>query len=448
MRRHPVTGAAGVARPRAAPPPTDARVRRRPPLRVVDGRLPVKAKAKTSPPAPIHVTVLVGAVTILLALGLVMVLSAGSVASLQAYGWSYYYFAWQAPAALVGGLLAWGISRVDYRRWRPLCVPALFLAVGTLFLVLLPGMGHGAYGARRWIGYGIVKVQPSEFAKPILVLFCAHVSARRLKEGAPPAAVLGPPLLALAVTGGLILFEPDLGTTVAITIAVFAVVFAAGASLRSIGSLVFVSSLMALVMALGAGYRRTRLFSFLDPWSDPQSSGYQLVQSLIALGGGGWTGVGLGASRQKWLFLPNAHTDFIFSIIGEELGLIGTLTVVVLFAVVAWAGLRTAVRAPDAFGTLLAAGVTAWLVGQALINMGTATGLLPVTGIPLPFVSFGLSQLAASLAGVGLLVSVGRAGASTGRGASRTSTHADGSRRRPATRSSTRSASRTSTRSR
>jgi cell division protein FtsW len=164
------------------------------------------------------------------------------------------------------------------------------------------------------------------------------------------------------------------------------------------------------MLALVAGYRRARLFSFLDPWSDPTSSGYQLVQSLVALGSGGWTGVGMGASRQKWSFLPNAHTDFIFAIIGEELGLLGTLTVLVLFAAIAWSGLRIAARAPDLFGALVAVGITAWLVGQALANMGAVTGLLPVTGIPLPFVSFGSSQMLTALAGVGVLGSIGRAG--------------------------------------
>lgn len=374
------------------------------PLRVVKAPPPpVPAASRAS------VVVLVSAVGMLVVLGLVMVLSAGSVASLQNFGWSYYYFSWQVPAVLAGTVIGWLVSRIDYRRLRALCAPGLLVVLGLLALVLVPEVGHSAYGSTRWLGRGAFKFQPSEPAKLALALYCAHATATRAKA-ASVGALIGPALAAMAATGMLVVMEPDLGTTVVLCAIAFAVIVAAGASRKSVGTLVVGGVLAGLTLALTASYRRARIFSFLDPWGDPTSSGYQLVQSLIALGGGGWTGVGLGASRQKWSFLPNAHTDFIFAIIGEELGLVGTLTVVVLFGAVAWAGLRIAARAPDLFGALAATGITAWLVVQGIENMGTVTGLLPVTGIPLPFVSYGMSQLVTSLTAVGVLVSIGRAG--------------------------------------
>jgi cell division protein FtsW len=255
-------------------------------------------------------------------------------------------------------------------------------------------------------------VQPSEVAKLAVVMWGASVTAERARRRPSTGELILPVLAATGAVVLLIMLEPDLGTSVIVCAIAFAVIVAAGASVGSIGALLAGGGGAALVLALAAGYRRVRLLSFLDPWKDAQSSGYQLVQSLLSLGSGGWTGVGLGASRQKWSFLPNAHTDFIFAIIGEELGLIGTLSVVLLFGAIAWSGLRIAARAPDLFGTLAATGITAWLVVQALENMGTVTGLLPVTGIPLPFVSYGMSQLITSLIGVGMLVSIGRAGRS------------------------------------
>jgi len=213
------------------------------------------------------------------------------------------------------------------------------------------------------------------------------------------------PILGIvAVFGGLILIQPDLGTAMLIALTVFVLLFVAGVRLRTLGLSFVLSFGAGMLLILNEGYRRTRFLSFLHPWQDPRNTGYQIVQSLIALGSGHLFGVGLGASRQKWMYVPNAHTDFIFSILGEELGLMGELLVLALFAGLVYAGIRIALRAPDTFGRILAGGITAWLGLQALINMGAVTGVLPITGVPLPFMSFGGSSLIVSLVGVGILI--------------------------------------------
>jgi cell division protein FtsW len=223
-----------------------------------------------------------------------------------------------------------------------------------------------------------------------------------LREVILPLGVL------VAIVAGLIMLQPDLGTTLIVAAIVFVVIFVGGLPLPLIAGLGVVGLLGAGGMALAEGYRRARIFAFLNPFADPLNSGYQAVQSLIALGSGGFFGVGLGASRQKWLYVPNAHTDFIFAILGEELGLIGTMMVIGLFVGFAYLGVRTARRAPDAFGRLVAIGVTTWIVGQAIVNMGAVTGLLPITGVPLPLVSFGGSALVVSLIGIGILANIAR----------------------------------------
>src|SRR5205807_3082254 len=215
-----------------------------------------------------------------------------------------------------------------------------------------------------------------------------------------------PILVVLAAVTLLVMAQPDMGTTLVLGTIVLALLFVGGIELRRIGRLLAIGACGALVLGLVEGYRRARLFSFLHPWKDAGNTGYQIVQSLVGLASGHWTGLGLGASRAKWGFLPNAYTDFIFAIIGEELGLIGTLLVIGLFAAFAVLGVRTALKAPDRFGALLAAGITAWVVGQALINIGAVIGVLPVTGVPLPFVSFGGSSLVITMGAAGILLNV------------------------------------------
>ncbi|HEV3474907.1 MAG TPA: putative lipid II flippase FtsW [Actinomycetota bacterium] len=354
-------------------------------------------------------TLLLAATAGLVVLGLVMVLSASSVAAYRAYGSSFLFFVRQLAYAGVGLVVLLVASRIRYRAWQRLCVPLLVLSGLLLVLVLLPGFGTVAGGSARWLRLGPVTVQPSELAKLAVVSFVAALLARRWRRLDDVRQVTMPLVPVGGAICALILLQPDMGTTVIIVGAVFVLLFVAGARIRHlvIGG-VGLGTLGVGLMAV-EGYRWARVVSFINPWSDPQGSGYQTIQAAIGLSSGGLFGVGLGAGRQKWSYIPNAHTDFIFAIIGEELGLAGTITVLLLFGVLVYAGIRIALRAPDTFGRLLAAGITGWLGIQALTNLGAVTGVLPITGVPLPFVSFGGSSLVVSMAGVGILVAVGRA---------------------------------------
>jgi cell division protein FtsW len=341
-------------------------------------------------------------------LGLVMVLSASSVSAFEQYGSSFLFFKRQAAYAVVGAVALWLTAGMRYPVWERLCVPMLAVTVGLLVLVLHPAFGTTAGGSARWIELGPVTVQPSEPAKLAVIAFGAALLARRWRRLDDPRALAVPLIPVAAVVCGLILLQPDMGTAMIIIASVAVLAFAAGARLRhlAVGTLSLGTLGMGLMFI--EGYRWIRFVCFMDPWADPHGCGYQTIQSLIGLTTGGPFGVGLGAGRQKWSTLPNAHTDFVFSIIGEELGLIGAVAVLVLFGLLVYAGMRIAVRAPDAFGRLLAAGITGWFGIQALTNLGAVTGLLPITGVPLPFVSFGGSSLVVSLAGVGILLSIAR----------------------------------------
>jgi cell division protein FtsW len=345
---------------------------------------------------------------VLLGFGLVMILSASSVSSYTQYGSSFLFFKRQllwAAMGVAGMLIA---SRIDYRRWRSGGWILLLISFGGLILVLHPAFGTRVGGSSRWLGIGSIRVQPSELAKLALLLVAADVCVRKqgkmttLREVVLPLGVI-----AAAITG-LIMLQPDLGTMLIIAMITFVVIFVGGVPMPLLGTIGLMGAVGAIGLALTEGYRRARLFSFLNPFKDPLNAGYQSVQSLIAIGSGGISGVGLGASRQKWLYVPNAHTDFIFAILGEELGLFGTLAVIGLFVGFAYAGVRVARRAPDPFGRLVAIGITVWIVGQGIVNMGAVTGLLPITGVPLPLVSFGGSALVISLVAIGILANIAR----------------------------------------
>jgi len=351
---------------------------------------------------------LVGLVAVLDVIGLVMVLSASSVTALRAYGSAWIFFERQLLWVGVGALLLAATMRVDYRVWRRLVVPLLSVTVVLLVLVLVPGLGISVGGSARWLGVGIVRIQPSELAKLAVVVFAADVLTRRADQMDSTRLTVVPVLLVFSVIALLVLVQPDLGTTLVLACIVMAVLFVAGVPLRVMVAVTLLAGAATSLAGMAKSYRRGRLLCFLHPASDPGNACYQLQQSLVGLGSGHVTGVGLGASRAKWGFLPNAHTDFIFAIIGEEVGLIGSLLVVALFVAFAVLGVRAASRAPDRFGALLAAGITAWVVGQAFINIGAAIGTLPVTGVPLPFVSFGGSSLVIAMAATGILVNVAR----------------------------------------
>lgn len=370
-------------------------------------RVRIGARGRVSPLGSTAWLLLVP-VGFLLAGGLMMILSASSVSALQEHGTSFLYFTRQLTWAVLGIAAMLVCSLVDYRRWRHVGYALLALSVFGLVAVLVPGVGVRAGGSSRWLQAGPLRVQPSEVAKLALILVAADLCVRKAGRMTTMREVMLPLGCITAFAGGLVMLQPDLGTTMVLGMLVFVILFVGGTALPALGGIAVCGGFAASLLALGEGYRRARLFSFLDPFGDPLNSGYQAVQSMIALGSGGVLGVGLGASRQKWLYVPNAHTDFIFSIIGEETGLIGTIVIVALFALLAYAGVRIARRAPDPFGRLVATGITAWVVGQAVINMGAVTGLLPITGVPLPLVSFGGSALVFTLAALGIMINIAR----------------------------------------
>jgi cell division protein FtsW len=346
----------------------------------------------------------------LTATGLVMVLSAGSVSAAQGYDNNpFWYFQRQSIYAAVGLAAGLAVALLPTRPWRRAALPLLVIACVLMFIAAHPGSGTSFYGASRWIDLGPMTLQPSEVAKLGLVSFAAVVLTNKWGRLDRPAHLMVPLAPAVAIVAGLGILQSDLGTTLILVGTVFLMVFAAGVRMRYMLVSGFFGLLAVAYLIVGTGYRRVRLFeSWMDPWSDPRGDGYQLIQSLIAIGSGGWTGSGLGTSRAKWDFLPNAHSDFIYAVIGEELGILGALVVLAAFALLVVAGIRIAIHAAITFDRLLATGVISWLGLQAIINMGGVTGLLPITGVPLPLVSFGGTALVVSLAGVGVLASIAR----------------------------------------
>jgi cell division protein FtsW len=344
----------------------------------------------------------------LLAGGLVMILSASSVEAFQAYGSSFLFFKRQLVGTVLGLAVMVALAGIDYRRLRRFARPLFAMVLVLLVAVLIPWIGVARGGSSRWLAIGPLTLQPSELAKLSLILVSAHILAKKGARIADRRQLTVPLLPMTGLMSLLVLAQPDLGTALICASTVVMVMFLAGARGRHLGMILLVGGVAAIIAILGEGYRRARLFSFLDPWADPLNTGYQIIQGQIALGSGGWLGVGLGASRQKWSYLPNAHTDFIFAILGEELGLVGTLAVLVCFVALVYSGVRIARRAPDRFGFLLAGGITAWIGLQALINMGAVTGMLPITGVPLPLLSFGGSSVLFTLAGIGILLSIAR----------------------------------------
>ena len=353
----------------------------------------------------------------LVAFGLVMVYSASSGRAAVAAEDPAYFLKRQAVYAVLGLVALAILARLDFRLLRRLGGPLLVASFAALVAVL--ALGTPVNGARRWLDFGLIEFQPSELAKLAIVLWLAALLARRgaprtLGELARPVGVV------VAAACALILLEPDLGTATTIVLAVGAMLVVVGTPLRVLGSTAAVAGVLVLAAIWLEPYRRARLLAFLDPWADPENAGFQTVQAMIALGSGGLFGVGLGESVQKIYYLPEATTDMIFAIVGEELGLVGATAVVAAFVAFGYAGFNVALRCRDPFGKLLAAGITALVCGQALVNLSAVLGLAPLTGIPLPFVSYGGSSLIVTLAAVGILLNIAgnRAAAeASGRGA-------------------------------
>ncbi|HKW78905.1 MAG TPA: putative lipid II flippase FtsW [Candidatus Limnocylindria bacterium] len=340
-------------------------------------------------------------------LGVAMVFSASGMRALDTVDDPRYYLAWQSLWALIGlvGLLV--TMRVDYHRYRALAVPLLVLVVVLLALVLVPGIGVRAGGAARWLRAGQVGLQPAELAKLALIVYLAAWLGSR-RDRIAQATVLVPAAIVTVLLAALVVAEPDLGTAIVIVTIAMTMYFLAGARLRVFAALAGLAAVSVLAIAVAQPYRLTRLVTFLDPWSDPRGTGFQTIQSLYGLALGGPFGEGLGAGREKFGFLPAPYTDSIFAVLGDELGLAGTLAVIVLFFVLAYRGIAIALRAKDATGALLAAGITTWLVFQAWVNMAVVASLVPMTGITLPFISYGGSSLCVGLIAVGILLNVGR----------------------------------------
>ncbi|MDQ2729661.1 MAG: putative lipid II flippase FtsW [Actinomycetota bacterium] len=351
--------------------------------------------------------VLVGIVVVLNLVGLVMVLSASSILSLRQYGSPWHYFERQVLWLTFGSVVFVAASKIDPARWRRFARPAMVISVLGLLAVLVPGVGRSSGGASRWIGTTSLQIQPSEIAKLTLILFAADILDRRADERNWRYSMV-PVICAFLIVAGLVIRQPDMGTTLVLACIVLAMLFTAGIPTRPLAGIFGAGIGAALLLAVAAPYRWRRLTSFLHPLADRSDSGYQAVQGLAGLSHGSILGTGIGASIATWGYLPNAQTDFIFAVIGEETGLLGTFAVTSLFAALAVVGIRVACRAPSRYDAMLVAGVTAWVVGQAVINIGAVIGLLPVTGVPLPFVSFGGSSMVLAMFAVGMVANVAR----------------------------------------
>lgn len=346
----------------------------------------------------------------LLGFGIIMVFSASSVAATTEFGDSFHYLKKQAVATVIGLVGMWLFMHIDYHRLRKWAPVALVTAVALLGLVLVKNIGVEGGGATRWLELGPFNLQPSEVAKVSIVLFLASILSGRQNKITDFWRGLFPLVTILGALFLLILRQPDLGTAMILTATAAVMLYAAGAKTAHLVSLAILVAPGLWWVIMREDYRRRRFLAFLNPEADPQDTGFHIIQSLYALGSGGLLGTGLGQSRQKFFWLPERHTDFIFAIIGEELGLLGTLFVLALFMLLAWRGCRAAMLAPDRFGTLLGIGIVAMVSIQALVNIGVVTGSLPITGIPLPFISYGGSSLVFSLAAIGVLLNISRHG--------------------------------------
>ena len=366
-----------------------------------------RAKPQSYAKAPLD-TVLFTVVAALVGIGLVMVFSASSATAYAEHGDIAYYLKRQLVWLAVGLVAGYACYRLQYQRLRAIAPYLLVAAIIGLLLVFVPHVGVGVNGGRRWIGTASISLEPSEFAKLALVIYLAAVLSARGERITSLARGLFPLCVPVVIMAVLVLKEPDMGTASLLVFTAFTLFFAAGARLIHLAAVLIVTVPFAALTVLASPYRRARIFAFVDPWKDPLNTGFHIVQSLLALGSGGLFGVGLGASRAKFFYLPEQYTDFIFSVLGEELGLIGTLAVVALFVTLAYRSVRIALAAPDRFGFFLAIGCTAMITIQAFVNIGVVSSSWPVTGVPLPFISFGGSSLVVNIIAVALIANVGR----------------------------------------
>lgn len=341
--------------------------------------------------------------TVLVALfGILMVYDSSVVIAIRDFSDQYYYAREQLKWLIVGLIALTIFSRIHYRLWYHLALPLLAGTIVLLLAVFIPGIGVHALGAHRWINFGFTVLQPAELTKLVLIIYLsAWFSHHEQKR-------LGPFLLLLGSVVGLVILEPDLGTSIILLAIAFSMYFFSGASLYQFGFLIPITLVGVGLLAIVSPYRMQRLLTFFNPNHDPLGASYQIRQVLLALGSGGLFGLGIGQSRQKYEYLPEANTDSIFAIIGEEIGFFGSLVVVAAFLFIVWRGFRIASRAPDAFGRLLALGISSWIGIQAVINLSAMVALIPLTGVPLPLISYGGSSLIILLSAIGILVNISR----------------------------------------
>lgn len=338
--------------------------------------------------------------------GVVMVYSSSSIMAAKRFDDGFFFLRRQGLYAMLGFVLMAVFSQIDYKRLRPLAVPALLGCGLLLVAVLIPGIGVAAGGATRWLSLGGVSVQPGELAKLALVLYMAHSLAKKKDRITDFNFGFLPYMIVLALLLGLLLMQPDLGTAVSLAVIALVILMIAGTRWTYLSSVAVLSVPFLYFAVMNVEYRRKRLLAFIDPWQDPSDTGFQIIQSWLAFGAGGWLGKGLGEGKQKLFYLPEAHTDFIFSVVGEELGFVGVLTVTIMFFVLVWRGLKVSLEAPDDFGCYLAFGLSLLLGFGAVVNLGVALGLLPTKGMTLPFISYGGTSLVTTLAGVGILLNI------------------------------------------
>lgn len=344
----------------------------------------------------------------LLAIGLIMVYSASAVWADYKFDDSFFFAKRQMLFAGVGIVAMFFIMNVDYWTWRKYSKVIIIICFVLLVLVLIPGIGNVRNGSRSWIGVGAFSIQPSEFMKLAMIAFLAKFLSENQKNITTIKKGLFPSLGLVFLAFGMIMLQPDLGTGTVMVGTCVVMIFIAGARISHFVGLGVLGLVGFIALIASAPYRIKRITSFLDPWSDAQNSGFQIIQSLYAIGPGGLFGLGLGQSRQKFFYLPEPQTDFIFAILAEELGFIGGSFILLLFALLLWRGIRIALGAPDLFGSFLAVGIIAMIAIQVMINIGVVTGLMPVTGITLPFLSYGGSSLTLMLLAIGVLLNISR----------------------------------------
>ncbi len=349
-------------------------------------------------------------VIFLLLLGLLMVLSASSVSLLGEGQSAWRIFFKQMIWLIIGTACLIAAMRFDYHHLRRLAFPGLWASVALLVAVQLPGIGIEVNGSSRWIGFGEVTFQPSELAKLCLILVAADLFTRPGRSLHDERATLRPVVVLYLTVACLLYLQPDLGTILITGMIVGGTVFASGIRIRTLCGYGLVGGVIAGFLATSAGYRRDRLFAARDPWEDQLDSGYQILQGLTAVANGGATGLGLGAGRGKWGYLPFAHSDFIYAVIAEELGFLGACAILAMFLLIGVLAFAAAVRAPDLFGRMIAAGIGTWILVQAFVNVGGVLNVIPVTGVPLPFVSYGGSSLIVLMAAMGILLNIARQG--------------------------------------